>query len=456
MPASIADTSLALTGVAENEFVRQKMEMDSLRKRLGDSTSEKEKLRESCEGFESIFIQKMWEQMRKNVSKEGYLHSKDEETYQSMFDVELAKKMTSAGGIGLADMLYEQLSQKLENTGRTTSPSSYRSPLAMNAAAAPRPQAEAAPPAAVPMSADDLYSDLDAGPEAKDEPDVVAIALAELKDEVSRRGAVAEFFKSPAIEKYDVWTRMINGEDVFKNDESDAGSEENPLRAAGPSGDDADEEGRKESASAMFSAESALGGAAPDAAEVEKSNRAAMNTSWHANNNISIEPRPIPKSPDSGRSGKVDEADKSSGTRSISPEGTVWPVDGRLVSRFGWEDDAASGRRRWNSGVAIEADPGQGVVACLDGKVSFAGEREGYGRLVILEHADGYRSYYGNVQADNLKEGDAIQAGTVFAKVLPSPAASGQAANSAQGLLKFELKRGEMALNPEHAIKSRV
>ena len=65
------------------------------------------KLREACEGFESIFIQKMWQEMRKTVPQNGMMHGKEEHYWQDMYDQELAKKMTSAGGIGLADMMYE-------------------------------------------------------------------------------------------------------------------------------------------------------------------------------------------------------------------------------------------------------------------------------------------------------------------------------------------------------------
>ncbi|MDL2291488.1 rod-binding protein, partial [Desulfovibrio sp. OttesenSCG-928-F20] len=96
------DPAMAVREANQSDLVRRKLDMDALRKRLGDQAGKEEKLRESCEGFEAIFLQKMWEQMRKTVPKEGYLHSKDEETYQSLFDIELCKKMASAGGIGLA------------------------------------------------------------------------------------------------------------------------------------------------------------------------------------------------------------------------------------------------------------------------------------------------------------------------------------------------------------------
>ncbi|MDR1658851.1 MAG: rod-binding protein [Desulfovibrio sp.] len=87
-------------------------------KKLTPGQKEK-KLREACEGFESVFIQKMWQEMRKMVPQGSLLHSREEKFWQDMYDQELAKKMTSAGGIGLADMMYRQLSQNLVSATRS-------------------------------------------------------------------------------------------------------------------------------------------------------------------------------------------------------------------------------------------------------------------------------------------------------------------------------------------------
>ncbi len=146
---------MAMDAAGASDLVQKKLAVDGLKKRLGDGKDSDKKLREACEGFESIFLQKMWEQMRKNVKKEGYLHSKDEEAYQSMFDVELAKKMTSAGGIGLADMLQQQLSQKLSKTSRSTGPGALRAPLAISPAQEGAARAETRKEA---LSQEELYS----------------------------------------------------------------------------------------------------------------------------------------------------------------------------------------------------------------------------------------------------------------------------------------------------------
>lgn len=116
-----------------------------------DPAQKEKKLRESCEGFESIFIQKMWEEMRKTLPKSTLLHGKEEQFWQGMYDQELAKKMTSAGGIGLADMMYAQLSRSLTSASRAT---------ATDASAVQRPfTPTAAPMLAATPDADSPHND---------------------------------------------------------------------------------------------------------------------------------------------------------------------------------------------------------------------------------------------------------------------------------------------------------
>ena len=125
MELPAVDPRLSAQQALQNDPVQRKLQIDALRERLaepGKDEAAARKLKEACQGFESIFLQRIWEQMRKSVGKEGYLHSRDEESYQAMFDQELAKKMAEAGGIGLADMLQEQLSVKLGKASIASSP----------------------------------------------------------------------------------------------------------------------------------------------------------------------------------------------------------------------------------------------------------------------------------------------------------------------------------------------
>ncbi len=98
---------------AVSDSVRQKQRLDELRGRLNSGQSEEKKLKEACEGFEAVFINKLLKQMRDTVQKSDFLHSPYEDNYLSMFDQELADKLSKEGGIGIGDMLYQQLKQRV-------------------------------------------------------------------------------------------------------------------------------------------------------------------------------------------------------------------------------------------------------------------------------------------------------------------------------------------------------
>lgn len=87
------------------------------------------KLKKACQDFEAVFIGQIWKQMRASVPKEGMLNSKEQESYLSMFDQELSLKMARSGGIGLSDMLYANLSERLVNASRDTTSAAPLQPL---------------------------------------------------------------------------------------------------------------------------------------------------------------------------------------------------------------------------------------------------------------------------------------------------------------------------------------
>jgi flagellar protein FlgJ len=102
------------------------------------------KLKKACQDFEAVFIGQIWKQMRASVPKEGMLHSKEEEGYLSMFDQELSVKMSRSGGIGLSDMLYANLSERLVNASRDTTSTAPLHPLDRSASSTTEPRDQAA------------------------------------------------------------------------------------------------------------------------------------------------------------------------------------------------------------------------------------------------------------------------------------------------------------------------
>ena len=77
-------------------------------------------LRSACAEFESYFLYIMFKEMRKTINtKDSLFHSNTEEMFQSLLDEEYGKSLAKAGGIGLADMMYRQMTLQAK-TAETT------------------------------------------------------------------------------------------------------------------------------------------------------------------------------------------------------------------------------------------------------------------------------------------------------------------------------------------------
>lgn len=69
------------------------------------------KLKAACKDMEAVFLNMMLTTMRSTVPKDSLLGDNNgEDIMKSMLDQELSKNMAQAGGIGLADLMYRQLS----------------------------------------------------------------------------------------------------------------------------------------------------------------------------------------------------------------------------------------------------------------------------------------------------------------------------------------------------------
>ena len=79
-----------------------------------EAAVEAQKLREACEGFEAMFLSMMYKQMRATVPETDLFGKKSNaiKIFEDMRDTELMTAASKAGGIGIADMMYKQLSIK--------------------------------------------------------------------------------------------------------------------------------------------------------------------------------------------------------------------------------------------------------------------------------------------------------------------------------------------------------
>jgi peptidoglycan hydrolase FlgJ len=70
------------------------------------------RLKAVCAEMESLFISHLLQEMRATIDKSGFISGgRAEEIFTSMLDVELSRKISAAGGIGLSAVLMEQLSR---------------------------------------------------------------------------------------------------------------------------------------------------------------------------------------------------------------------------------------------------------------------------------------------------------------------------------------------------------
>lgn len=84
------------------------------------------------------------------------------------------------------------------------------------------------------------------------------------------------------------------------------------------------------------------------------------------------------------------------------------PVVGRIVAGLGEVNDSGVRSR----GITIAARPGGQVVAPAPGRVSFAGDYRGYGKILIIDHGGGWTSLVTGLIGLSVGVGDTLEAGT--------------------------------------------
>jgi len=114
-----------------------------------------------------------------------------------------------------------------------------------------------------------------------------------------------------------------------------------------------------------------------------------------------------------------------------------WPVRGRVLAAYGSMPGGGH-----NDGINIAAPLGTPVRAIDSGTVVYSGnEVKGYGNIVLIRHANGWISAYAHLDDVSVKQGEAITAGEIIAKV-------GNSGGVAEPQLHFELRRGQKPVNP--------
>lgn len=102
---------------------KQTVEADAFKDILAKAAEEKdlEGLKKACMEFETYFINTLFKEMRSSTEGSGLIEkSQARSMFEGMLDEEMSKKMSEAGGIGLADMLFKNLQKAYEADSETS------------------------------------------------------------------------------------------------------------------------------------------------------------------------------------------------------------------------------------------------------------------------------------------------------------------------------------------------
>jgi murein DD-endopeptidase MepM/ murein hydrolase activator NlpD len=124
----------------------------------------------------------------------------------------------------------------------------------------------------------------------------------------------------------------------------------------------------------------------------------------------------------------------------IHPEGR--PVlSGYISSYFGERADPFDGREAFHKGVDFAGTQGSDVVAVAAGVVTWAGPRSGYGKLVEINHGDGYSTRYAHNERTLVSVGQTVKRGEPIALM-------GSTGHSTGPHVHFEVLRNGRQVDP--------
>ncbi|ABA59298.1 M23 family metallopeptidase [Nitrosococcus oceani] len=88
---------------------------------------------------------------------------------------------------------------------------------------------------------------------------------------------------------------------------------------------------------------------------------------------------------------------------------------GWLSSKYGYRTDPFNGRREFHNGVDFAGKAGTKILAVAAGIVTWVGKRSGYGRMVEINHGNGYVTRYAHNRKNLVQVGEHIVKGQVIA-----------------------------------------
>jgi murein DD-endopeptidase MepM/ murein hydrolase activator NlpD len=113
----------------------------------------------------------------------------------------------------------------------------------------------------------------------------------------------------------------------------------------------------------------------------------------------------------------------------------------RISSGFGYRRDPFTRRGAMHSGLDFKGPTGSAIFATANGRVSFAGWKSGYGKVIDIQHSNGVMTRYAHLSRINTAVGQRVEAGERIG-------ALGSTGRSTGPHLHFEVRINDRAVNP--------
>lgn len=112
-----------------------------------------------------------------------------------------------------------------------------------------------------------------------------------------------------------------------------------------------------------------------------------------------------------------------------------------VSSSYGYRSDPFTGGAAFHAGLDFPGPLGSPIYAAAKGKVSFVGQRQGYGNCIEISHGNGLMTRYGHLSAFGVRVGQDVDGGTRIA-------AMGSTGRSTGSHLHFEVRVNNRPMNP--------
>ena len=119
------------------------------------------------------------------------------------------------------------------------------------------------------------------------------------------------------------------------------------------------------------------------------------------------------------------------------------PIDGaRLSSGFGMRKHPIRGYMKKHKGVDFAAPKGTPIYAAGDGVIEMKQRYKGYGKYILIRHANNFKTAYGHMSKFNKTPGGRVKQGKIIGYV-------GSTGNSTGPHLHYEVLKNNIRINPQ-------